>query len=381
MYKFLPAFLSLLFSTGLTAQINLTTDYFPVAGDTLKYVVADSAFANNVALMVEGGSELNWDFSAATGSSEFNEPVDTANNEEYTDADISITSSATTSFYQTNANSLDLIGIRTEFDLFPGLLLSTPVVPTRPVRRAPLNLGDSFITITENSVTISTDSIPAEVLGELGSTIANVDSVRVTTISNREDIVDAFGTVQLLDESFPVLREKRTESIRIQLEIQVLPFDFNDVTETITILNPDIGMLLGDQPVTETYLFWNNDSKEAIVEATVAQLTGEVVRMLYKRDEQSTSTDGPGLLPAQVKLYPNPATNLATFEIEGLAGGNYTLQLIDMTGRQVTHHTFSPFGNQTRLHLDVSDLQAGLYLYSLRNEQGVRIVTKRLRVR
>lgn len=381
MHKFLPALLFVVMASGLSAQITLTTDYFPVAGDTLRFVVADSTFANNVDLMPEGGNDLAWDFSGAVGSSNLNEPVDAANDAEYPDADVSITSFATTSFYRSTATSFDLVGVRTEFDLFPGLVLSTPVIPVRPIRRAPLNLGDTFTSTTENSVTISPDSIPAEVLAELGSVIASVDSIRITTISVRSDEVDAFGTVRLLGNFYPVLREKRTEAITIRLAVQTLPLDFTDVTGTITLFNPDIGALLGEQPITETYLFWNDESKEPIVEATTDMETGTVTRMLYKRAQQSTSTEGPGLLPAQVKVYPNPATDLATFEIEGLASGTYTLQLIDMVGRKVAQREFSPFGTQTRLSLDVSELRSGLYLYSLRNEQGRRIVTKRLRVR
>lgn len=368
-------------ASGLSAQITLTTDYFPVAGDTLKYVIADSAFANNVDLITEGGNDLTWDFSAAVGSSDFNEPVDAANDDEYTDADVSISSFATTSFYQTTATSFNLIGVRTEVDLFPGLGISTPVIPARPVRRAPLDLNATFTSTTENSVTISPDSIPAEVLAEIGDALSSVDSVRVTTISTRNDEVDAYGVVRLLNNFYPVLREKRTESVFIRLEVQTLPLPFIDVTGTISILNPAIGQFVGQQPETVTYLFWNDESKEPIVEATTSALTGSVDRMLYKRAQQSTSTEGPGLLPAQIKVYPNPATDLATFEIEGLTRGTYRLQLIDMTGRKVAQREFSPFGTQTRLSLDVSDLRSGLYLYSLQNEQGRRIVTKRLRVR
>jgi len=178
-----------------------------------------------------------------------------------------------------------------------------------------------------------------------------------------------------------VLREKRTESVFIRLELQTLPLPFVDVTGTISIFNPDLAALVGQQPITATYTFWNDESKEAIAEVTTSEETGEVSRMTYKRAQQSTSTGGPGVLQARVQVYPNPATDFTTFEVEGLTPGRYLLQLINVAGRRVATREFTPFGNQTRLSLDVSELPAGLYLYSLINEQGRRIVTKKLKVR
>lgn len=380
MYKLLPVLLLVGFASNLSAQITLTSDYFPVAGDTLKYVIADSAFASTVDLMIDGGADLAWDLSDAIGSSDINEPVDAANDPEYPTATTSIRSFATTSFYQSSETSFDLVGVRTEVDLFPGLDISTPITPARPVRRAPLSMGATFSTVTENAITISPDSIPAEVLVELGGALSGVDSIRITTISTRSDEVDAWGTVRLLNNFYPVLREKRTEGVFIRLEVQTLPLPFIDVTGTITIVNPEIGQFVGQQPETVSYLFWNDESKEPIVEAVTDEMSGDVTRMLYKRAEQSTSTGGPGVQQAQVMVFPNPARDFTTFEIEGLSPGNYSLQLVNMTGKEIATREFSPFGNQTRLNLDVSDLPAGLYLYSVRNAQGRRIVTKKLQV-
>jgi hypothetical protein len=102
--------------------------------------------------------------------------------------------------------------------------------------------------------------------------------------------------------------------------------------------------------------------------------------MNYKRPPTSTSTGGPSLLQASIRVFPNPATNLATFEIEGLERGRYFLNLINTMGQKVDSREFTPIGNQIRLNLDVSTLPQGIYMYSLRNERGRTITTKILQV-
>lgn len=381
MRKLLPAFLLLCFGGGLSAQLTLTADYFPVSGDTLRTVVADSTFAANVEIFPLGGANLAWNFSNALGVRDSNEPVDAVTSEDFPAATLSIRTDNTLSFYQVSETSFDLVGVETEFDFLPNFPLATEVTPARPIRRAPLTFGATFSSVTENSVTISPDSIPAEILAEIGTALNSADSIRITTISNREDAMDAWGTVRLLDNFYPVLREKSTEGVFIRVEVQTLPLPFVDVTGTISILNPNLAALVGQQPETVTYSFWNDESKEPIAVIVTSEETGEVSRMTYKRAQQSTSTGGPGVVQARVQVYPNPATDLATFEIEGLTPGQYALHLVNVSGRRIAMREFTPFGNQTRLSLDVSELPAGLYLYSVINEQGKRIVTKKLQVR
>ncbi|MEM6772831.1 MAG: hypothetical protein AAF597_19795, partial [Bacteroidota bacterium] len=192
MIKSLPVLLLLVFSSGLSAQFTLNTDYFPVVGDTLRFTAADSTFAADANYLFDGGEDLEWNFSGAIGTSDFDEPVSAASNADFPDATISIlTNGVTQSFFQSTATSFDLVGVVTTFDLLPNFPISTPVTPVRPVRRAPLSFGATFSSVTENSVTISPDSIPAEVLSEIGNALNNVDSVRITTVSTRNDEVDA----------------------------------------------------------------------------------------------------------------------------------------------------------------------------------------------
>jgi hypothetical protein len=383
MTKSLPILLLVFIATSLSAQITLTSDYFPMVNDTLKMTRADSSYAASVDLIIEGGADLDWYLGMPVGSSDFDRPVNAVTDDAFPTADVSILGSngITETFFQISANSFDIVGVRTTLEILPNFPVEQALEPSRPSRRAPLNYEDSFSTVTENFTIISPDSLPEELLAELPATITAVDSIKITTISTRNDIVDAYGTVRLGDNFYSVLREKRTEVIDIRLAVKSAPFDFIDITGTVTILNPQLAAFLGPQAATIQYLFWSDESVEPILDVNTDAGTGNVFRMEYKRAQTSTSTEGPAISQAQVTVFPNPATDLATFEVEGLVQGDYTLQVIDMAGRKVASRKFSPVGDQTRLTIDVSDLRSGIYLYSVRNERGRIIVTKRLKVR
>ncbi|MEM9259761.1 MAG: T9SS type A sorting domain-containing protein, partial [Bacteroidota bacterium] len=300
----------------------------------------------------------------------------------FPDADLSISSNILTeSFYTVSGTSFDLVGVRTRLDLLPDFEIVAPVSPVRATRRAPLNYEDSFSSTTTNEVIVSPDSIPPEALALIDPAIINAaDSVRIRTIFTREDVVDAWGNVRLGDNFYDVLREKRTETIDVRVAVQRLPLPFTDVTSLLE-LSPQIAPFVGEQPTTTTYIYWNEDSVEPIVELTTRTDDDSIILMNYKRAQTTTSVGGPSFTQAKVKVYPNPASSLATFEMEGLERGTYTLSLIDMTGRRVAQREFTPLGNLTRLNLDVSLLPGGLYLYSLRNERGRMVATRRLQVR
>lgn len=381
MAKNLPLFLLLVLPLTLSAQITLTSDYFPMAGDTLRYSVADSASAAGVDLLT-AGPDRSWDFGTLAPRANFTEPVEsTAGDTLFANADVRIrTNVVNLSYYQINENSFDLIGIRGRLDIFPDFELVTPVSPRRPSRRAPLNYEDSFMTQTANAVVVSPDSLPQTILILLGEAINGVDSIRITTISSRQDDLDAYGALTLNGVSYEVLREKRVEVIntRIAFKTGVLPFV--DVTPVVQAVSGELGQFLGEQPPTLSYYFWSNNSVDPIAVVEADPETQSALNVTYKRTEATSSTSGPRREQPSISVYPNPAQQRATFEIEGLTGGSHSLHLVSMTGQKVVTRHFYPLGDQTRISIDVSPLPRGIYLYSLRNDRGRTLATKRLLV-
>ncbi len=382
MVKYLPTLALFLLSFGLVAQVQLSNAYFPAVGDTLHIVDADSAYAASLDLRTAGGANLEWNFGTPVPNFTTSIPVLAVTaGDLFPEADLKIqTNVFTESYYRVNATSFDLVGISSRLAILPDFAVSTAVLPARPTRRAPLNFGDNFSTVTENSAVFSPDSLPAEALVLVGDLLDNVDSVRITTISTRADVADAYGSLTLGSDIFDVLREKRVESIFIRLEVKTNPLPFIDITNLVIATSPALAPFVGQQPSTTTYFFWSNEHKEPIAEVVTNTVSGEVEDMMYRRPDTRTSTSGPGLLRATVNVFPNPADDWATFQVEGLPQGQYSLTLLNMLGNMVAQRSFSPVGNQTRLRLDVSQLPSGIYLYSVRNERGRIITTRRLRV-
>jgi hypothetical protein len=79
-----------------------------------------------------------------------------------------------------------------------------------------------------------------------------------------------------------------------------------------------------------------------------------------------------GLL--EMSIYPNPADAIVNVEIELVEEGSVDIQIFNAVGQLVMQERNS--GAKANVRMDVSDLEAGLYIMSVRTDIGV--VTKRL---
>ena len=370
------------FSSLLSGQEVLTTAYFPEPGDTLRTNVATLDYAAAQEYQLAGGANLRWVFDDPEVLFQSTNPVTVSEDPRFPTAELLVTEDLfTLNYFRIDSNVLNLVGISSRLPILPSFEIASPVDPTRPIRRAGLQLGQEFSSTTENSVTISPDSIPPEAQALIGlELLSSVDSMRITTISNRQDSVDAFGVVELDGRSYSTIRERRREFAYIRLELKRGRLPFIDVTETVQVIEPSLAGFLGEQDTIDTYLWWNNESKEPIVEVGV-NTVGGVTEFRYKRPLQSTSTGGPLLSRARVNLYPNPAHDYVNYELAGLTRGRYVVAVVNMLGQRVMRRDFTAIGDQTRLTLDLHGLRGGQYLVSLTNERGRIVSTRKLLVR
>lgn len=91
----------------------------------------------------------------------------------------------------------------------------------------------------------------------------------------------------------------------------------------------------------------------------------------------SAITDPSPLSNVEVKVYPNPFSNQATFEVDGAEGEELTLRLFDGTGRLVRNETFT--GNQ--LLFERQGLRDGIWFFQILAEgqqvgSGKLIITR-----
>lgn len=79
----------------------------------------------------------------------------------------------------------------------------------------------------------------------------------------------------------------------------------------------------------------------------------------------------------EVDVYPNPSRGQVTVKLDQKAGQAYKLRVSNIIGQEVRTVALKPELTATGLPLDLSDLRAGIYLYSLLVD-GKVVSTKRL---
>ena len=78
-----------------------------------------------------------------------------------------------------------------------------------------------------------------------------------------------------------------------------------------------------------------------------------------------------------LSVYPNPSRGQITVKLDQKAGQSYQLRLSNIIGQEIRTVALRPELTPTGLPLDLSDLHAGMYFYSLLVD-GKVMSTKRL---
>ena len=255
------------------------------------------------------------------------------------------------------------------------------MAPGRAQRRAPLEYQDRYVSTTVNTIAVDVDSIPDEVLDEVDEfrdLLVGVDSIRIVSTSERTDVVDAYGMLTINGQTYEVLRERRMETSSASIFIKS-GFLETDITSIVLSQQSELGDFLGTQEPTITYYYWTNTDKEAVAIVT-ADGTDAAQSLRFILGDVTNSVRGPQLTQAQVRVYPNPARDLTTFEAAGLQPGNYTLRVVNMLGREVIRQQITSVDGQVRTEVNVGQLPRGPYIYSMTNERGRILTTRRLLV-
>jgi len=82
-------------------------------------------------------------------------------------------------------------------------------------------------------------------------------------------------------------------------------------------------------------------------------------------------------LTSTLSLYPNPARGMVMVSITQKAGQEYKLRLSNILGREVRTVSLQSFPGEISMPVNLSDLPAGMYFYSLLMNEKV-VSTKRL---
>ena len=356
-------------------QVTITNSIFPVPGDTLRTVTTPNftGFDKN-----QVGADQIWDFSNVDGGflaeTIYTEPENGEASDMFPDADMLDNSTLQEIYYETFNNKVVEIG-RSGLDPVLNLIdLTFENDGESVLRRAPMSFGDAFS--DESSFFIKADAaiLPDSILGSLAS---SVDSLRLLVETKHEDEVDSWGTLELRNGMYDVIRVKRTTTTNAVLGAKVLFLGWVDVDPDNPLFGPlgELLSLLGES-TTISYQFFANDNKE-IIASFAEDLEGNVITMTYKGDI-TTSVDKINLKEENLLTYPNPTYGEVTFQLMNLPHDNYSVEVYNVIGRKLWSSEIDFF--QGKLRADLSHLRKGTYFYSILNGHGQKVTTRRLMI-
>lgn len=371
----LSTLLLLFFVSIVNAQITVSNSTFPKAGDTLRTAFDPMPIGIDLG---SPGANQNWDFGDLQGLAQESIILPASDGDAFTsfpnaNALVKL-GEAGELYYNSNANTYELVGFfGSPSDQLMGLELVAPYSPTLIERRAPLNYEDENTAESNLIVAFSADALPSDLLDSLPIT---PDSLRIRFNSTREDEVDAWGNLTIPGGTYEVLREKRLSVSETRLDVKV-GFGPIGFWQDVTDLLPFFDFLGGD--TTLTYVYLSDAEKEEIAEVTVNPLDDSVLSVQYKANNVLSNVSYVNTGRADMLAYPNPAINEVRFSFHNISPGNYQVKLFNILGVEVWRDSLYMNGSHIE-KVNLSKLRKGTYLYSLTNERGKTITTKRLMV-
>ncbi len=235
-------------------------------------------------------------------------------------------------------------------------------------RKNSLAYGDSFSEDYTQTTTYGINDISFEILNSLTQI---PDSIRVIRKTHVHQDVDAWGNLFLPMSEDPVIRIKvdRTEevnyiAIKDGLEIQIVEDRFTDrFAETKKSRNI-------------SYQFYSPTSKIPLVIIDTDE-RGEIQQAIYQINKEIYRGAQAFDVRKGLSVYPNPTFGPVRFDFYGYPPGTYQIRIFNTILKELWSDSYEIDHNGV-VDVDLSFLQKGTYVYSIDNNLGERLLTKRL---
>ena len=343
------------------AQITLTNATFPAAGDTLK-IASDFTF-DTFAIDPPGGPYA-WDFSFLNAEANSTQSFQVATNgsafAEFPNAElVTIDGNGAEAYYDVTTAAFSNLGFSGGdiVSAFP-FITSVDFIPPIVERRNPTHFFDINQWQSAFHFAASLSELPSELLDSLGIPTGLIDSIRLTVSFQSLDVIDAFGTLTIPGGTYDVLRQKSTTNTTSSLEAHSPLLGWIDLS-SIGIPVEGIGA-----DTTLTYTYFSNSAKEPIAVVTMSEPDGGTpVEVNYKDNGIPNGVKDFAAERINVLVSPNPASDVATFELKNVKEDAYTLKLYDAIGHLILQKKFS----SNRESISVSALTGGIYSFTISN--------------
>ncbi|HMP14800.1 MAG TPA: T9SS type A sorting domain-containing protein [Saprospiraceae bacterium] len=363
-------FVLLLGTNPLIAQIIITNESFLRVGDTLLTAIDNLPANLNI---TPPGPDQRWDYTALQAPftrQTIVRPIgEGPRRADFAAATFTLPlSNDTETYYRVTNTLLQLVGVYGEAPANLGMKALMRFQPPIIERRAPMRYRDENQMDAAMSLLLDANDLPPAVLQQLPLT---PDSLRIRIKIARKDVVDAWGKLTVPGGIYNVLREKRIEIRETRLDVKVSAFPWQDISDLIPHSE------LTGRDTTVYYAFFSNEVKEPVAIVTMDKSEQRPIQVVYKANDQNANIQNVKTLKPSVYAFPNPAIVNVRFEFSNLPVGYYKLVLYNIIGTEVWSQQYYINGQRTE-RVDVSNFRKGTYLYSLRNEQGHTIATKRI---
>lgn len=353
------------------AQIIVTNETFPNPGDTL-FVKVDN-LPEGLYIGTSGPAQ-DWNFLNLEASflqkKIAKEAIEGEYYVDFPKADALLDIEIGEGYFEINRNQIALLGYAGRDPLGLNINVSGKFSEPYVERRARMEFEDKHVLNTTIFIPLIAKDLPQNILNNLPLT---PDSLRINFGIERNDEIDAWGTMTVPDGIYEVLREKRVEKRNVRLEAKIGLLDWQDVTNFVTD-----NKFLGEQNST-SYYFFSNKTIEPIAIVKMKEGSDKIGSVAYKADRPMVDNDNISTSNPGVYVSPNPAIVSARFEFKNLATGTYQLKIFNILGVEVWKKEYQISSNQVD-KIPLGGFQKGTYLYSLIDEKGKTLTTKRLMV-
>lgn len=348
-------FTLLLASFGLTAQITITNATFPVAGDSLK--TATDLTPGGIVMTPPGGPQT-WDFSTLnpdTRQVDFFQPASAGTSSaNFPGAELVVLGDVgAETYFDVTATTFSLLGI-SGAGLSAGFPVQADLIynPPQVMHEAPLHFFDNDSYTSNATIALPASAIPGAIFDSLGIPTGLFDSIRLRITVQSLRLVDGFGTLAIPGGTYDVLRQKQTDYTSTGVDIHTLFLGWVDIG---TILS---GATLFPPDTTITFNFLNNIAKEPIAIVTVDSTETNAVQVTYKDNGIQSAVNPITGEATSIVVFPNPATDQVTIDIDHNLPGNYSFRLFDLNGQRVLDN--KPTSNLDEV--SIKSLSPGLYI-------------------
>lgn len=363
--------------TGL-AQITITNEIFPVEGDSLLYAFDNQPEA--IEYSAEGGNQV-WGFSNLQNTGTRNQVFLSAaigeGSDSFPSANLFFEAGGGLETYvKVSDTKLEYVGVFGNDPMGLGVNIAAAFSPSIIEKSAPLNYQDESQNSFKLTYVLASSDLPDTLLSALPIV---PDSFRIRFDTERENNVDAWGTLSIPGGTYEVLRQKRVENRTIRLDAKVPIFGWQDITDLVLPLIEDaFSFPLPTEIATTSYHYFSNEAKETIA---ILYLTNDTIRTVqFKNNNITTALNEPNFSELSIKIFPNPTANFINIELNDSETDSFVFRLFDTNGRILIEKTISNSFEKNRINL--KGFLSGIYNYGIYTktqkiiDSGQLIVTK-----